>query len=168
MYKPFRATISCAGRTYRWHPGWGKTAGFVKSAHITTVNLVVAHVTRKQNKTKNEVKKDKTALCTVGSTLLGVCEELYRFKENRLATIRIYTYRNLHAMNSLLKCRCVQTSFRDGDPFLESPDNFSGPKSCFMFAVFAFKIKVSIILKTIEWNYQLANKIDQFVSLEPC
>lgn len=59
MYKPFRATISCAGRTYRWHPGWGKTAGFVKSAHITTVNLVVAHVTRKQNKTKNEVKKTK-------------------------------------------------------------------------------------------------------------
>ena len=54
------------------------------------------------------------------------------------------------------------------DPFLESPDNFSGPKSCFMFAVFAFKIKVSIILKTIQWNYQLANKIDQFVSLELC
>ena len=53
-------------------------------------------------------------------------------------------------------------------PFLESPDNFSGPKSCFMFAVFAFKIKVSIILKTIQWNYQLANKIDQFVSLELC
>jgi len=57
MYKPFRATISCAGRTYKWHPGWGKTAGFVKRAHITTVILVVAHVTRKQNKTKNEVNK---------------------------------------------------------------------------------------------------------------
>ena len=54
------------------------------------------------------------------------------------------------------------------DPFLESPDNFSGPKTCFMFAVFVFKIKVSIILKTIQWNYQLANKIDQFVSLELC
>ena len=40
-------------------------------------------------------------------------------------------------------------------PFLESPDNFSGPKSCFMFPVFAFKIKVSIILKMIKWNYQL-------------
>ena len=26
--------------------------------------------------------------------------------------------------------------------FLESPGNFSGPKSCFIFAVFAFKIKV--------------------------
>ena len=149
MYKPFRATISCAGGTYGWHPGWGKTAGFVKSAHITTFNLVVAHVTRKQNKTKNEVK-NKTALYTVGSTLLGECEELYRFKENLLATKRIYTYRNLHAKNSLLKCRCVQTSFRDRDPFLESPYNFSGPKSCFMFAVFAFKITVSIILKTIE------------------
>ena len=29
------------------------------------------------------------------------------------------------------------------------------PKSCFMFAVFAFNIKVSIILKMIEWKYQL-------------
>ena len=30
-----------------------------------------------------------------------------------------------------------------------------GPKSCFMFAVFAFKIKVSIILKMIPWNHQI-------------
>ena len=35
-------------------------------------------------------------------------------------------------------------------PFLESADNFSGPKSCFMFAVFAFKIKVLVILKIIQ------------------
>ena len=33
--------------------------------------------------------------------------------------------------------------------FHESPDNFSVPKSCSMFAVFALKIKVSIILKLI-------------------
>ena len=57
MYKPFRATIRCAGRTYRWHPGWGKTAGFVKRAHTTTIVILVAHVTLKQNKTNNEVKK---------------------------------------------------------------------------------------------------------------
>ena len=31
--------------------------------------------------------------------------------------------------------------------FLESPDNFSGPESCFLFAAFAFRINVSIILK---------------------
>ena len=31
--------------------------------------------------------------------------------------------------------------------FLESPGNFSGPESCFVFAVFAFKVKVSKILK---------------------
>ena len=37
-------------------------------------------------------------------------------------------------------------------PFLESRDYFSGPESCFMFA---FKIKASIILETIQWNYQL-------------
>ena len=32
-------------------------------------------------------------------------------------------------------------------PVSRSPDNFSGPKSCFMFSVFAFKIKVSVILE---------------------
>ena len=31
--------------------------------------------------------------------------------------------------------------------FLESPDSSPAPKSCFVFVVFAFKIKVSIILK---------------------
>ena len=41
-------------------------------------------------------------------------------------------------------------------PFHERPGNSSGPESCFMFAVFAFKIKVSIILKKIVlWGYQL-------------
>ena len=30
--------------------------------------------------------------------------------------------------------------FASGDPFLEDHDNFPGSKSCFMFAVFAFKI----------------------------
>ena len=35
-------------------------------------------------------------------------------------------------------------------PFLESAYNFPRPKSCFMFAVFAFKIKVSVILKIIQ------------------
>ena len=35
-------------------------------------------------------------------------------------------------------------------PFLESPDNFSCPKRCFMFAVFAFKIKVSLIFRMIQ------------------
>ena len=35
-----------------------------------------------------------------------------------------------------------------GARFLEVPaSNFSGPESCFMFSVFAFKIKVSIILQ---------------------
>ena len=33
---------------------------------------------------------------------------------------------------------------------LESPVSLSGPKSCFAFVVFAFKIKVSIILKIIQ------------------
>ena len=36
-----------------------------------------------------------------------------------------------------------------GGPFLESPDNISGPESCFTFAVFLLEIKVSIILKMI-------------------
>ena len=35
-------------------------------------------------------------------------------------------------------------------PFLESPGNFSGPKTCFLFVVFLFKVQISIILKIIE------------------
>ena len=38
-------------------------------------------------------------------------------------------------------------SFRARGLCFESPDNFSGPKSCFMFVVLALKIKASIILK---------------------
>ena len=34
--------------------------------------------------------------------------------------------------------------------FLESPGNFSDPESCFVFAVFTFKIKASIIMKRIQ------------------
>ena len=30
--------------------------------------------------------------------------------------------------------------FASGDPFLEGHDNFSGPKSCFMFTVFMFTV----------------------------
>ena len=42
-------------------------------------------------------------------------------------------------------------------PFLSlSPDDFSYPKRCFMFAVFAFKIKVSLIFRMIQWTYQWA------------
>ena len=40
--------------------------------------------------------------------------------------------------------------FRTRGLFLESLDNFSGSESCFVFVVFAFKIKVSIILKIIQ------------------
>ena len=42
--------------------------------------------------------------------------------------------------------------------FLESPGNFPGPKSCFVFAGFDIKIKVLIILKMIKCNYQLTKQ----------
>ena len=42
--------------------------------------------------------------------------------------------------------------------FLESPDNFLGPESCFRCAVFAFNIKISVVLKIIQWNYQLTKQ----------
>ena len=53
-------------------------------------------------------------------------------------------------------------------PFLESPGTFSGPESYFVFVMFAFKIKVLIILKIIQWNYQFRSKIDWFVGQELC
>ena len=46
-------------------------------------------------------------------------------------------------------------SFKAKDLFYESRGNFSGPESCFVFAAFTFKIKVSIILKIMKLNYQL-------------
>ena len=42
--------------------------------------------------------------------------------------------------------------------FLESPGDFPGAKSCFVFAGFDIKIKVSIILKMIKHDYQLTNQ----------
>ena len=36
--------------------------------------------------------------------------------------------------------------------FLDIPANFSGPECCFVFVVFAFRIKVSIILKITQCN----------------
>ena len=39
---------------------------------------------------------------------------------------------------------------RGGGGEKRSRGNFSGPESCFVFVVFAFKIKVSIILKIIQ------------------
>jgi len=42
--------------------------------------------------------------------------------------------------------------------FLERPGKFSGPESYFVFTVFTFRIKISIILKMIQWNYQLTKQ----------
>ena len=44
--------------------------------------------------------------------------------------------------------------------FLESPGNFSGPESCYVFVGFAFKMKVSIInfLKIIQVKHQLSKQ----------
>ena len=47
---------------------------------------------------------------------------------------------------------------RVSGPFLESPENVSGLKTGFMLAVLAFKIKVSITLKMIQWQYQLTTQ----------
>ena len=53
--------------------------------------------------------------------------------------------------------------------FLESPGNVLGLKSCFMFAMFVFKIEVSLILKMRQRNYQLMKQINQLVvSQELC
>ena len=42
--------------------------------------------------------------------------------------------------------------------FLDRSGNFSGPESYFVCTVFTFKIKVWIILKMIQWNYQLTKQ----------
>ena len=49
--------------------------------------------------------------------------------------------------------------------FLESSRSFSGPQSCFVYTVFTFKIKVSIILTMMQWNYQLTKQNGLFCEL---
>ena len=51
-------------------------------------------------------------------------------------------------------------------PFHERPGNSSGPESCFMFAVFAFKIKVSSFI--VLWGYQLTKPSWLVCELELC
>ena len=41
-------------------------------------------------------------------------------------------------------------------PFLENPDNFSGPESCFVFVVLAAKIKVKLLLRMIHNTKKLS------------
>ena len=52
--------------------------------------------------------------------------------------------------------------------FLEIPGNVSGPKGCFMFAMFVFRIKVLVILKMKQWNYQLTNQNWPVLSSKLC
>ena len=49
--------------------------------------------------------------------------------------------------------------------FLESSRSFSGPQSCFVYTVFTFKFKVSIILTMMQWNYQLTKQNGLFCEL---
>ena len=82
-----------------------------------------------------------------------------------------YIHTVLHVLFGLVTtCTCYWTGverffrlFRVGKNgarglFLERFGNFSGPESYFVFTVFTFKIKVSIILKMIQRNYQLTKQ----------
>ena len=62
------------------------------------------------------------------------------------------TFSHFHSHN--VHAICGLSDFTTRGPFLESANSVSGPKSCFMFAVFAFKTRVSIILKIIFKKYQ--------------
>ena len=53
-------------------------------------------------------------------------------------------------------------------PFLECPGSFRACRAvlCLLWRQFAFKIKMSIVLKTIQWNSQLTKHSDWFVIQE--
>ena len=44
-------------------------------------------------------------------------------------------------------------------PFLESPDNFSGPESYFMCAMFALKTQILLALKAEQENSKLTKQV---------
>ena len=83
-------------------------------------------------------------------------KKTFRTKVFRVSD-RIWIWKCLFSMSVENRSTERNTS-RSRGQFIESPDNFSGPKSCFMFALFTFKIKVSIILKMIQWDYQLTKQ----------
>ena len=58
----------------------------------------------------------------------------FKFQRGSSKLSFLFPRRRKSALESLLA----------GFPFLESADNFSGPKNSFIFALFAFMIKVSI------------------------
>ena len=61
----------------------------------------------------------------------------------------------LHGANSTKFYYTVDTVVSRGPVSRKSRKLFGPGNSCFTFAVFAFNIKDSIILKMIQWNYQL-------------
>ena len=72
----------------------------------------------------------------------------------------IFTFKGEPFSGSFLKefvveqmCVWLQKSC-SGTCFSKGPGNISGLESCFVFPMFTFKIKVSIILKMIQSNYQ--------------
>ena len=71
--------------------------------------------------------------------------------------VSMTTYFPCLYLNLELGLACLRIT-RSWGPFRESADNFLGPKNYFMFAAFAFMMKVSIILIMIQRNYQLKKK----------
>ena len=71
--------------------------------------------------------------------------------------VSMTTYLPCLYLNLELGLACLRIT-RSRRPFRESADNVLGPKNYFMFAAFAFMMKVSIILIMIEWNYELTKK----------
>ena len=51
---------------------------------------------------------------------------------------------------------CFEKKTGSRGPFLENPDNFSGPESCFVFVVLAAKIKVRLLLRMIHNTKKLS------------
>ena len=71
--------------------------------------------------------------------------------------VSMTTYLPCLYLNLELGLACLRIT-RSWRPFRESADNVLGPKNYFMFAAFAFMMKVSIILIMIQWNYELTKK----------
>ena len=106
-----------------------------------------------------------------GAHLLQRNGALYCFSNNRKIVsifnkelehrVKKLKYTRLDVLQPKIKKKselAAHTFSRPWTPFLESPHYFSRPKTCFMLVLFAFKIKVSIILKMILWNDQVTKQ----------
>ena len=140
-------TLSCqSSRNYHLPPDWDLPSPI----NILTLRKPYVHSVRSLRPRKGNSHFEKSKLQVVDSAhiqenqppLVEVTARVFFSKTTNInlasptSTFSHLHSNDVHAVGGL-------SNFTTRGPFLESSDNFSGPKSCSMFAVFAFKMSLN-------------------------